>query len=47
MAIASIIYLLSLVIFSLSFVKADDDKEAHEHNFIITDCREFIDLDEE
>lgn len=47
MAIASIIYLLSLIILSLSFINADDDKEVCEHNFIITDCREFIDLDEE
>lgn len=47
MAIASIIYLLSLIIFYLTFASTDDEVVKEEHHWIITDCREFIDLDEE
>lgn len=47
MAIASVIYLLSLFIFYLSVLKEDNVEVAEQHHWIITDCREFIDLDEE
>lgn len=47
MAIASVIYLLSLFVFYLSFINKDDEENIEQHHWMITDCREFIDLDEE
>ena len=47
MATASIIYQLSLLSLHLTFASTDEEVIKEKHHWIITDCREFIDLDED
>lgn len=48
MAIAGVIYLMSLLVFLLTFGFSSENPETEaRHRWIITESREFIDLDEE
>ncbi len=48
MAIAGVIYFMSLIVFLLNFSYSSEKPETGtQHRWIITESREFIDLDEE
>ena len=48
MAIAGVIYFMSLIVFLLTFgFSSEKPENGTQHRWIITESREFIDLDEE